>query len=88
MVVSSIIPTKSDGTNTNVRTYNTGVRDEAMKRAAAGKHVVFVDNYTVFTDNANYKTAWMADNLHPNEQGYAALGKSFYGVVSAFLPAP
>lgn len=88
VIVSSIIPTRSDGTNQNVRTYNTGVRDEAEKRAMAGRHVVFVDNYALFTANADYKNALLADNLHPNDAGYAALGRSFYGLISAVLPAP
>jgi lysophospholipase L1-like esterase len=88
VVVSSIVPTKTDGTNQNIRTYNTGVRDEANKRSMAGKHVLFVDNYALFTANADYKNALMADNLHPNDAGYATLGRSFYGVISSVLPAP
>jgi lysophospholipase L1-like esterase len=34
-----------------------------------------------------HTTAWLADNLHPNDAGYVALGQSFYGVIGAFSPA-
>ena len=87
LVVASIIPSKTDGTNTNFQKYNAAIPGLVDTRAKAGKHIVFVDNYKVFSDNASYKTAWMYDNLHPNDAGYVALGQSFYGVIGAFLPA-
>jgi lysophospholipase L1-like esterase len=87
LVVSAIIPTTNDGTNNNVRTYNTAIKQKAEAAAASGKHVVFVDNYQAFAQNTNYKTALMADGLHPNTAGYVVLGDSFYGVISGYLPA-
>jgi lysophospholipase L1-like esterase len=87
LVVSSIIPSKSDGTNTNFQKYNAAIPGLVETRAKAGKHIVFLDNYKVFSQNASYKTAWMADNLHPNTNGYVALGQSFYGVIADLLPA-
>ena len=87
LVVSAIIPTTNDGTNQRVEAYNTAIRVEAEAAAAAGKHVVFVDNYAVFSQRSDYKTALMADGLHPNDAGYAVLGQSFYDVVGALLPA-
>jgi lysophospholipase L1-like esterase len=87
LVVSAIVPTTNDGTNNNVRSYNTAIKEKAEAAAAAGKHVVFVDNYQAFTQNSNYKTALMADSLHPNTAGYVVLGDSFYDVISSYLPA-
>jgi len=87
LVVSAIVPTTNDGTNNNVRNYNTAIKEKAEEAAAAGKHVFFVDNYQAFAQNSNYKTAYMADGLHPNTAGYAVLGDSFYGVISSYLPA-
>jgi lysophospholipase L1-like esterase len=87
LVVSAIIPTTNDGTNNNVRSYNTAIKAKAEAAAAGGKHVVFVDNYQAFAQNSNYKTALMADGLHPNTAGYVVLGDSFYGVISSYLPA-
>jgi len=86
LVVSAIIPTTNDGTNQNVKNYNSAIQQKAEAAANSGKHVIFVDNYALFEANANYKTAWMADGLHPNSDGYAALGQSFYDTVSEFLP--
>jgi lysophospholipase L1-like esterase len=87
LVVSAIIPTTNDGTNNNVQSYNTAIKQKAEAAAAAGKHVVFVDNYQAFAQNSNYKTALMADSLHPNTAGYVVLGDSFYGVIGGYLPA-
>jgi lysophospholipase L1-like esterase len=87
LVVSAIVPTTNDGTNNNVRSYNTAIKQKAEAAAAAGKHVVFVDNYEAFAQNSNYKTALMADGLHPNTAGYVVLGDSFYSVISSYLPA-
>jgi lysophospholipase L1-like esterase len=87
LVVSAIIPTTTDSTNTRVQAYNTAIKAKAEAAAKTGKHVVFVDNYQTFAQNTNYKTAYMADGLHPNDAGYAVLGQSFYSVISAWLPA-
>jgi lysophospholipase L1-like esterase len=70
-----------------MQAYNAAIQSKAEAAAAAGKHVLFVDNYTVFTDNANYKTELMGDELHPNATGYAVLGDSFYNVIGSYLPA-
>jgi lysophospholipase L1-like esterase len=87
LVVSAIIPTTSDGVDAKVQTYNAAIKVKAESAAAAGKHVVFVDNHAPFMATANWKTALMADGLHPNTAGYAILGQSFYKVISALLPA-
>jgi lysophospholipase L1-like esterase len=87
LVVSAIIPTTTDSKNPKMQTYNTGIKAKVDAAAAAGKHVLWVDNYKAFTDNANFKTALMADELHPNAEGYKVLGDSFYGVIGSYLPA-
>jgi lysophospholipase L1-like esterase len=87
LVVSAVIPTTTDSKNPRMQAYNTAIQAKVEAAAAAGKHVLWVDNYKAFTDNANFKTALMGDELHPNAEGYAVLGKSFYGVISSYLPA-
>ncbi len=87
LVVSAIIPTTNDGTNQRVQAYNAAIQVEAEAAAAEGKHVVFVDNYAVFEQYPDYKSALMADGLHPNSAGYAVLGQSFYDVIESLLPA-
>ncbi len=85
VVVASIIPIKNSGTNQRVQTYNAAIPGIVNQAAAAGKHVVFLDNYAAFTRDSSYQTKWMADNLHPNDAGYVVLGQSFYGAISAVL---
>jgi lysophospholipase L1-like esterase len=87
LVVAQIIPTTNDGTNTRVRNYNAAIPALVQQRAAAGKHVLLLDMYTVFSSRTDYKTALMNDTLHPNVAGYAAMGDAWYGSIRAALPA-
>ena len=85
VVVASIIPI--NGTNNkNAMTYNAAIPGLVSTRAAAGKHVIFVDNYAAFIKDPNYTTTEMSNYLHPNTAGYAVLGDSFFGAISAHLP--
>ena len=85
VVVASIIPI--NGTNNkNAMTYNAAIPGLVSTRATAGKHVIFVDNYAAFAKDPNYTTSEMSNYLHPNTAGYAVLGDSFYGAISAHLP--
>ncbi|HEY7370725.1 MAG TPA: SGNH/GDSL hydrolase family protein [Polyangia bacterium] len=85
VVVASIIPIKGDSSQ-RIQTYNAAIPGLVASRAAGGKHVVFVDNYAAFVKDASWASSLMVDNLHPNDTGYAVLGRSFYTAVSAVLP--
>jgi hypothetical protein len=74
LVVSAIVPTKTGGTNQRVQAYHAAIPALVDARAKAGKHVVFADNDKAYTQNTNYKNAYMAHDLHPNDAGYAVLG--------------
>ncbi len=88
VVVATIIPiANNQGANQKVMAYNGKLPELVNMRAAAGKHVVLLDNYGLFAANPNYASAWMGDNLHPNNTGYAELGKAFYGAIESALPA-
>jgi lysophospholipase L1-like esterase len=87
VVVAKIVPTKSDDENQRVMTYNDAIPMLVKTRADAGKHVIVVDMYGAFTKNANYKTEYMNDNLHPKDAGYAAMASTWYPAISGFLPA-
>jgi lysophospholipase L1-like esterase len=87
VVVASIIPIDNSGTNPRVQTYNAAIPGVVSKAAAAGKHVIFLDNYAAFSRDPNYRTTLMYDYLHPNDAGYVVLGQSFYGAISAVLPS-
>ena len=77
VVVASIIPIAS-GNNSKAMAYNAAIPGLVSTRAAAGKHVIFVDNYAAFAKDPSYQTSEMSNYLHPNTAGYAILGDSFY----------
>lgn len=85
VVVASIIPVLNSGTNAKVLTYNTAVEQVVSDRATGGDHVVFLDNYEAIASQPNYSSALMADGLHPNDAGYAVLGRAFYGAIEPLL---
>ena len=86
LVVAKIIPTRVDATNTKIQTYNNAIPGLIQSRAAAGKHILMVDMYAAFTANANYKTALLADDLHPNAAGYLVMAQTWYTAIQSYLP--
>jgi lysophospholipase L1-like esterase len=83
LVVAQLTPTTTDTENTRFQAYNAAIPAIVQQRAAAGKHVMLVDMYSTFT--ANYKTALMNDNLHPNPTGYGLMGDTWYNAIVSFL---
>ncbi len=86
LVVAQIIPTTNDPLNPRISAYNAAIPGLVQQRAAAGKHVALLDMYSVFTAHADYQTALMFDELHPNTTGYATMGDAWYAAVKAVLP--
>jgi lysophospholipase L1-like esterase len=86
VVVATIIPVDNAGTNQNVQSYNAAIPNLVSTRAAAGQHVVLLDNYAIFSADPNYATTLMGDYLHPNDTGYAVLGQAFYDAIEPLLP--
>jgi lysophospholipase L1-like esterase len=85
LVVAKITPTKDDAGNSKVQTYNNAIPGVVQMRASAGKHIVMVDMYAAITANASYKTAWLDDNLHPNDAGYVVMGQTWYAGIKSYL---
>ena len=68
-----------------MRSYNAAIPALVQTRTSAGKHIVVVDSTRSITANANYKTAWLDDNLHPNDAGYVVMGRP--GTLASNVPA-
>ena len=85
LVVAKITPTKDDAGNSKVQTYNNAIPGLVQMRASAGKHIIMVDMYAAITANANYKSAWLDDNLHPNDAGYVVMGQTWYAGIKSYL---
>ena len=86
IVVAQIVPTTDDTENQRVMTYNAAIPELVQQRAEAGKHITMVDMYGAFTDNANYKTEYLADKLHPSDAGYVVMADTWYESIGALLP--
>jgi len=85
LVVAELTPTRDDAVNDHVQTYNSAIPALVKARADAGRHIALVDMYAAVTANASYKTALLADTLHPNTAGYVVLGQTFYQAVANAL---
>jgi hypothetical protein len=85
LVVARLTPTGTDSENVKVQAYNAAIPGLVAPRVAAGKHIAVVDMYAAFTANANFKTALLSDNLHPNDAGYALMGDTWYAAIRGVL---
>ncbi len=86
IVVAQIVPTQEDAGNVPVIAYNAAIPALVDERAKAGKHVVLVDMYGAFTKNADYKTAWLGDRLHPNDAGLVVMAATWWAAIGDLLP--
>jgi hypothetical protein len=82
LVVAQIVPTGTDAENVRVRAYNATIPPLVQARADAGRHIMLVDMYTAFTNDPNFRTTLLADNLHPNMAGYTVMGQVWYRALS------
>jgi lysophospholipase L1-like esterase len=85
LVVAQITPTQDDAENTRDVTYNGAIPGLVAARAQQGKHIAVVDMYSAFTANANYKTQYLANKLHPNDAGFVVMGDVWYAAIGTLL---
>jgi lysophospholipase L1-like esterase len=85
VILAQIVPTRTDGTNNAVSTYNAAMPNLVSTRVSKGQHIVLVDMYTAFTKDANYKQALLGDNLHPNQAGYDVMADVWFQALSPYL---
>ncbi len=74
LVVAQIIPYNG------VDTLNAAIPAMVEERAAAGAHIMLVDQNTGFPQNE------LADGVHPNQAGYDRMGRVWYETIKDFLP--
>jgi lysophospholipase L1-like esterase len=85
VILAQIVPSQSDSLNQRVQTYNAAMPALVTSQTNRGRHIVLIDMYAAFTRDANYKTALLGDNLHPNQAGYARMGQTWYATLSSYL---
>ena len=77
LAVASIIPLNN---STAVPKYNEGIPAMVQKKASAGKHVIFVDQYK------DFPTGELTDGVHPNDtKGYPRMGDKWYVAIKPYL---
>lgn len=77
LVFSNLIPL---GIGTSVDSFNAPVEDMVNERAAAGAHIIFVDQFEGFP------TSELGDQVHPNEAGYARMAGKWFDAIESYLP--
>jgi len=78
LAVASIIPLPS--ASAAVDKYNAGIPALIMKKATAGKHVIFVDQFKDFPSSE------LTDGVHPNDsKGYPRMGDKWYAAIKPYL---
>ncbi|HEY4392829.1 MAG TPA: SGNH/GDSL hydrolase family protein [Polyangia bacterium] len=78
LAVASIPPLSS--AQSTVTAYNGMIPALVQTRAAAGKHVIFVDQGSLTASDIG------SDGVHPNAGGYTKLGDNFYEAIKSYLP--
>ncbi len=85
VILAQIVPTRTDGTNNAVKTYNAAMPNLVSSRVGKGQHIVLVDMYTAFTNDASYKQSLLNDNLHPNQAGYDLMADVWFEALQPYL---
>ncbi len=85
LVVAQVVASRDDVNNVRVRAFNAAIPALVQARAAAGRRILMVDMYSAFVANAAYKSAYLSDNLHPTDAGYAKMSDIWYAAIGNLL---
>ena len=86
VVIASIIPIANSGTNHACRRTTPRFPRSSVTRAAAGKHVVYLDNYAAFAANPNYADGADGRQPSPERGGLRRPQTALFAAISAVLP--
>jgi lysophospholipase L1-like esterase len=87
VVVAQIVPTQSDADNARAQAFNAAIPAVVRTFVEAGKHVTMVDMYDAFAKNASFKTAYLANALHPSDDGYALMAETWWAAIGSLPDA-
>jgi hypothetical protein len=77
VLVAQIIGSRNDGTQSNIVTFNAAIPGVVAARTSAGAHVMIVDMFGFALGSTDY-----ADDLTPNDNGYAAMANMWFRAIS------
>jgi lysophospholipase L1-like esterase len=75
VVLATIPPFRSDAGTARVRPYNDAMPAVVAERVARGQRLRLIDVFGPYVANPEYRTALLADELHPNKAGYDKLAE-------------
>ena len=76
IIVAQIIHTGYDNVNVNVTTYNNQIASDMQARIQQGQKIAVVNMQNILASD-DY-----ADDLHPNDQGYAIMGQAWANAIN------
>lgn len=91
VVVAQITPVAESGAqltfpNNGVDEYNAAIVGVVQERVDAGQHLQLVDmNSALEAASPNFVTL-LAEGLHPNDNGYAVMARTWYDAIESVLP--
>lgn len=75
--VAQIVPTKTASSTARVKAYNNAIPGVVNTWVTKGKHIMTVDIF-----NAVNSATDLADDLHPNFQGYTKMAQQWYDAIT------
>lgn len=86
VVLSKLTLTRNDDFNVRIRSMNASMDRLVEERSAKGRHIVLVDMQEAFTRlSPDWKTAFLTDDLHPNDAGFAVMSGYWYEAIGHLL---
>ena len=78
VVVSSLVPSRTAAIDARIQQFNQNLGGMIQRRIDNGRHLIYLSMAMV-------TTADIADDVHPNDAGYAKMARTFsLGIISAF----
>lgn len=81
LIVSSVVP-RTDKTEFDSRSYNSGIPTLVSNFDSQGYNVSFVDIHAALTSGDLY------DGIHPNQGGYDKMANAWNGAIQSAVPVP
>ena len=80
IVISSVIP-RDDGQDQKTSNLNTLIYGVYLEKRDAGVQIFYAGTNEVFKANPNFVADHLADNVHPNDSGYAIIAGVFFNSI-------
>lgn len=86
ILLSGLIPRFDSANRDNLtRDFNDLIGGLVNQKWEAGYNIRIVDHYGAFTDNSDWQAEYMKDPVHPNDDGYRQMAKTYFAAVQSAL---